>query len=83
MADCLYYEYRNSFRSIITAMKQNNDFSEKDRKITRRDKIKDKRNKPKNEEGDFSKKDFNGQIKRKKEDFQNEEWEDWDRYYNH
>lgn len=64
-------------------MKHNNDFSDKDRKSSRREKIKNKRNKHSYDNEDFSPKDINNQIKKKKEDFQDEEWEDWDRYYNH
>lgn len=66
-----------------TYMKHNSDFSDKDRKTSRRDKIKNKRSKPRYDADDFSPKDINNQIKKKKEDFQDEEWEDWDRYYNH
>lgn len=64
-------------------MKPNNEFPEKDRKVDRRDKIKNKRNKPRYDDGDFSPKDINKQIKKHKEDLQDKEWEDWDRYYNH
>jgi hypothetical protein len=64
-------------------MKPNNEFPEKDRKLDRRDKIKNKRNKQRYDDGDFSSKDINKQIKKQKEDLQDEEWEDWDRYYNH
>jgi hypothetical protein len=64
-------------------MKPNNEFPEKDRKLDRRDKIKNKRNKQRYDDGDFSPKDINKQVKKHKEDLQDEEWEDWDRYYNH
>lgn len=64
-------------------MKPNNEFPEKDRKNVRREKIKHKRNKPRYDEGDFSPKDINKQIKKQRENLQDEEWEDWDRYYNH
>jgi hypothetical protein len=67
----------------IAFMKNNNEFPEKDRKLDRRDKIKNKRNKPRYDDIDFSPKDINKQLKKQKEDFQDEEWEDWDRYYNH
>jgi hypothetical protein len=64
-------------------MKPNNDLPDKDRKLDRREKIKNKRNKPRYDGDDFSPKDINKQIKKQKEDLQDEEWEDWDRYYNH
>jgi hypothetical protein len=57
-------------------MKPNNEFPEKDRKLDRRDKIKKKRNKQRYDDGDFSPKDINKQVKKHKEDLQDEEWED-------
>jgi hypothetical protein len=61
----------------------NNDFPEKDRKTARREKLKNKCNKPSYEKEDFSPKDINSRIKKQKEELDNEEWENWDRYYNH
>lgn len=57
-----------------------------DRKSTRREKIKKK-----NLRKDFSFDDENQEknhlhkkeLKKIKEEFEDEEWEDWDRYYNH
>jgi hypothetical protein len=65
-------------------MKENEDF---DRKDDRRKKIKLKNNK---KDIDFiddnfidNKKLSSKDVKKIKESFKDEEWEDWDRYYNH
>jgi predicted small lipoprotein YifL len=63
-------------------MKSNNEFPDKDRKTDRRDKLKNKRNKPRYDDIDFPPKNVNKQVKKQKEDLQDEEWEDWERYYN-
>lgn len=64
-------------------MKHNNDFPEKEHKNTRGEKPKNKRNKNRYEFDDFSPRDIKQDLKKKRENFQDEEWEDWDRYYNH
>lgn len=65
-------------------MKDNEEF---DRKDDRRKKIKLKNNKKDIDfvDGDFidNKKLASKDVKKIKESFQDEEWEDWDRYYNH
>lgn len=65
-------------------MKNHNEFPDKDRKNCRREKFKNKRNKPSRYDfDDLPPKNIEKNIKKKKEHFQEEEWEDWDRYYNH
>ena len=59
------------------------DFQDKDRKKNRRDSLQNKRYKNRYEADDFSPKDFNKGVKRKKEEYEDEEWKDWDQYYNH
>ncbi len=65
-------------------MKDKEDF---DRKDSRRKKINLKNNKKhvNSVDDDFvdNKKLNSKEIKKLKESFQDEEWEDWDRYYNH
>jgi hypothetical protein len=65
-------------------MKDKEDF---DRKDNRRKKIKLKNNKKHIDsvDDDFidNKKLISKDVKKIKETFQDEEWEDWDRYYNH
>lgn len=65
-------------------MKDKDDF---DRKDSRRKKINLKNNKKhiNSVDDDFidNKKLSSKEIKKLKESFQDEEWEDWDRYYNH
>lgn len=66
--------------------KMKNKEEDTDRKSTRREKIKKK-----NLRKDFSFDDENQEknhlhkkeLKKIKEEFEDEEWEDWDRYYNH
>jgi len=63
----------------------NNNEDNLDRKLNRRKKFQDKNFKKKehrDEEYNLSKKS-KYRVKEHKEDLQNEEWEDWDRYYNH
>lgn len=67
-------------------MKNKNEFPEKDsRKDYRRKKLQDKNNhKDRMEYDDFEiKASKKRDVKKIKEDIQDEEWEDWDRYYNH
>lgn len=66
-------------------MKQEDDFL--DRKNDRRKKIKtskfDKKNLSEDGDDKILNKKIKNQIRKQKEDFETEEWEDWDRYYNH
>ena len=64
-------------------MKQNEE--QPDRKQERRDKINKKNIRKVDSDDDFiRKKNIEKKtIKRIKESFDDEEWEDWDRYYNH
>lgn len=68
-------------------MKDKEDFSE--RKDDRRKKLRLKNNKKRSKSGDSYDDDIDvnslikKDIKKIKETFQDEEWEDWDRYYNH
>lgn len=64
-------------------MKQSDDFS--NRKEDRRQKLKNKTKKHHDnydEENDKSSK-IKHEIKKIKQNLEDEEWEDWDRYYNH
>lgn len=63
-------------------MKEQEDFS--NRKETRRKKIKDRSARREYEyEDPIERKANKNNIKKIKDEIEEEEWEDWDRYYNH
>jgi NRPS condensation-like uncharacterized protein len=63
-------------------MKEQEDFS--NRKETRRKKIKDRSTRKDYEHEDpMERKASKNNIKKIKNEIEEEEWEDWDRYYNH
>lgn len=66
-------------------MKNNKEDDFLDRKQSRRKNIQNKTQKKSQSEDEdyFVSKKNKHNIKEKKEDYANEEWEDWDRYYNH
>lgn len=72
------------FERVNKSMKQEDDFF--DRKNNRRKKIKnkfDKKGPVEDNDDRFLNRKIKNQIKQQKEHLEEEEWEDWDRYYNH